>query len=167
MVPQRGSLARRQPATFGSARRPAMGCEVLEGRSLLSSVKQDVLQLVRDLNGLHQSSNVILAEVQAVTADLKAIGQVATKPAPSTVAALKAEVRVVIADGTITPAEAVALEKDVSAVLASANVPSSLAQQTASDIHAVITSSGISKQDVNTILGDVEAILTDLGSMKK
>jgi hypothetical protein len=167
MMSQCTTLSRRESLTSRRPRRSAIGCEQLEGRKLLSSLKQDVLHLAHDLYGLHQGSNVTVAEVQAVTSDLKAIGQVATKPDPNTVAALKAEIRVVIANGAITPAEAVVLKKDFAAVLASANIPASLVQQTTSDVHAVITSSGITKQDVKMILGDVKAIVTDLGSLKK
>ncbi|MHC5543880.1 hypothetical protein ACYOEI_37100, partial [Singulisphaera rosea] len=104
--------------------------------------------------------------VRALATDLTAIAKVATKPDPAAVDALRTEIGIVVAQGSITPAEALILKKDVTNVLVSANIPLALAQQTASDLLVVIDASGLSKADVRTIAGDVKAIVSDLGSLK-
>jgi hypothetical protein len=159
-VPNRVDATSRRP------RRAPIACEVLEGRPLLSGLVPDIEKLVLDLQTIHAGSSVTQAEIKAVTSDFKAIAAVATRPSASSVDALQAEIKVVVAQGSITTAEAVALKKDVTAVLVSANIPQSLAKETASDIEAVIVSSGITKADVQLIGGDIQAIVTDLQGLK-
>ena len=147
--------------------RLAMGCELLEGRRVPSSLGQDIQQLGLDLQAIHAKSQVTPAEVKAVVSDFQAIGAVATKPSASSVAALKAEVQLVVSQKSITPAEVITLEKDINAVLASANVPSSLVKQTEADIHAVVVSSGVTSADIKQVAGDIKAIVADLQALKR
>jgi hypothetical protein len=158
------SLARRRASAPFRRHRRSIGCEMLEGRRLLSAIQQDVQQLAGDLDAIQQHSNVTAAEVSAVTSDFNSIADVATVPSPATVTALRTTFRADRSNGKITRVEAVALRNDVSAVLTSANVPKSLAQQTVSDVSAVVTASGVTRADVKTIAGDIKAIVANLGS---
>jgi len=155
----------RGPAT--SSRRPAVACERLEGRALLSSLDIDVQHLVADLTAFRRGSAITAAEVQAITSDIKAVAAVATKPNPGKVAALQAELGAVLAHGSVTPAAAVVLKNETAAVLLSASVPGPVAQQTSSDVLKVLTARGVTKADLKVILGDVGAILKDLSALKK
>ena len=104
-------------------RRMAIGCELLEGRRLLSTLQQGVQQL-RGRPEYHPSgSNVTIAEVKAVTSDFESIAAVATKPDPAAVTALKTDFRADVSHGKITPVELAALRQDVSGVLTSASIP--------------------------------------------
>ena len=154
-------------AKSGRTHRAAIGCEMLEDRVVLSTLREDVARLVQDVAAIRSHSNVTQAQVQALAGDLKQIAAVATKPDPATVTTLKNDLTAAAADGKITVSEANAIKKDVSAVLVSAGVPTSLSQQTAADLKVIITASGITKAEVKTVAADLKAILVDLSNLRK
>ncbi len=147
--------------------RPAVACERLEGRELLTSFLQDVMQLEKDVIQVYHHSKITPAEIGAVAVDFMQVGMVVKTPSAASVATLKAElVTIAGTTGGATTAELADLQNDEAAVLVSANVSTKLAAQTAADINAVITAGGVTSADVKTIATDVVAIVNDLGGKK-
>ncbi len=147
--------------------RAAIGCEMLEGRVVLSTLREDVAKLAQDVAAIRSHSQVTSAQIQALAGDLKQIAAVATKPDPATVTKYRTDLTAAAADGKITVSEAATLKKDAAAVLTSAGIPTSLSQKTAADLHAIVTASGVTSADVKTVAADIKAILVDLGNLKK
>jgi hypothetical protein len=128
-------------------------------------VKTDFQKLQSDVQGILAKSQVTVAELTAVRADLQKIASEATSPPGSTqVTTLTNDVQAL--NGQLpTATQTTQLQTDYTAVLQSQGITDqNLINQVISDINAVVQSANITSTDLATLSADQTAIKNDLGA---
>ncbi|TWT97127.1 dockerin type I domain-containing protein [Neorhodopirellula pilleata] len=131
------------------------------GDRISDAQKDNIRQLMGDLNSIRAESEVTPEQITQLLGDLATVAADATRPSEESVSQLIESAQAAAEDGKFTPVELAGLTADVQAVLESANISPKDAQSVADSVRSIVQASGVDQEDVQIIAADLNAIFAE------
>ncbi|RME56792.1 MAG: hypothetical protein D6795_00685 [Deltaproteobacteria bacterium] len=121
--------------------------------------KKNVQQLAKDLQEIHQASDVTNAMIQDLYNDLMAVyGTATSKPSPQSVRQLARDLSGAVDDSNLSESEIEKLCQDLVAVMTSAGIDEAAAEKLVKDLERILKASNVDADDIHKIVGDLQKI---------
>lgn len=124
-----------------------------------ANARKAVDKLLTDWQSIQVGSNLTPDELQALADDLKAAADGATQPSAESVATLRTNALLAIADGDLSDAEADSLLGDLKGVFLSADISETESDKIVHDVAVIVDKISLSPDEVTMIAGDVQQAL--------
>ncbi len=134
------------------------GVEWEPGQNISDQQKENIKQLLQDLERLKEESEVTDEQKEALVDSFVAVFDDATRPDSETVVEFATSLQDALEDGEVSLSEYRDLKEDFNAILESANISPDEVKGFVNALQDVIDSSNVDRDDLEVIASDLAAI---------